>query len=834
MFELEKILVQENMNLSRPVLEYKIEESSFTLMTLNGIAEYKKGLREGTKLFYTALSESEGDVEVVTEAFSDFFKKVIELIGKFLKLIQKLFDKFIIKFNSSIKSEKYLFKHKDQFKNFSSENEFEHDAYRYTFQNDIPVIDPLERFKANADSFKMQGYSSSYKNDTNNIEVKLSNFKSNMTDYLNGSFNDDYRGFVIGKPYPISSTDFGTELIRVYRNDEAEKERVRIDKSFVMVSLESFTEYKKMIDEVKNTKERIESQYKTLKKEIENFRKDFKDHDFLKFLQEYINPEIREADITNLSTEAKTNIDLIIKHKAEQVVSMMDIHGLAFAAKLDALKERYVQDKTVLYKALYRLGIREAGIVDIEDTDESDYISKNLGEAEPENILDKLNFAYNENGDIEVYDISGNIVSLDGNEYSLLDLVNPTEKLIKTLGEAGLLTVIDSEDNDFSFEKLDLTDLTIFPEELPNDNNISYELFLASEAFQDADLYNFIQEKIVLTKGENINEAMEMIHENVVDSIKALGRRIWNALVTLYNKFVQTMEELFKSDKGYLEKYKDIILKRAVKINSITSNQYFDNGHGISVTLSNDFNEVDISLNYPQLEMYKEEEALVMRKEFLQKIAKPNTPPTLEEVNRFQDAIMEILKGDTETEYDTKTIQANMKNMYDFCYNYNTYKDSAKSLLDKIEKKISAMEREVDKISKSLTQNESTLLEVEINTSSPSNDDATKEPYKTKSDDEQLGEKNAKKSVNDAILDKDKTTQDHLDNLKKKMQNDLNYYSAIFGAKLSFGQICYKDYMKIIRAHVRMYTKNDVASDSSNKTNEPTNTDIPKKEEPVS
>ena len=142
------------------------------------------------------------------------------------------------------------------------------------------------------------------------------------------------------------------------------------------------------------------------------------------------------------------------------------------------------------------------------------------------------------------------------------------------------------------------------------------------------------------------------------------------------------------------------------------------------------------------------------------------------------------------------------------------------------------MEREVDKVSKSLPKNESALLEVEINASpSDTKDDSGKNAYKSKADDENLG---GKDEVKKAITDKDTINKDHLDNLKKKMQNDLNYYSAIFGAKLSFGQICYKDYMKIIRAHVRMYAKNDVASDSSNKTNEPTNTDIPKKEEPVS
>lgn len=79
----------------------------------------------------------------------------------------------------------------------------------------------------------------------------------------------------------------------------------------------------------------------------------------------------------------------------------------------------------------------------------------------------------------------------------------------------------------------------------------------------------------------------------------------------------------------------------------------------------------------------------------------------------------------------------------------------------------------------------------------------------------------------------DNATKEQLDTFKNNMNDWLKYYSAILGAKLSFGQTCYKDYMTIIRAHVRTYAKPEDADATQNKKTTADNTDIPKKETPA-
>ena len=54
-----------------------------------------------------------------------------------------------------------------------------------------------------------------------------------------------------------------------------------------------------------------------------------------------------------------------MKARANEVNEVASIHTIAFSARLDAYKDQFNQDKTILYKALYRIlgniktGVRE-------------------------------------------------------------------------------------------------------------------------------------------------------------------------------------------------------------------------------------------------------------------------------------------------------------------------------------------------------------------------------------------------------------------------------------------------------------------------------------------
>ena len=77
------------------------------------------------------------------------------------------------------------------------------------------------------------------------------------------------------------------------------------------------------------------------------------------------------------------------------------------------------------------------------------------------------------------------------------------------------------------------------------------------------------------------------------------------------------------------------------------------------------------------------------------------------------------------------------------------------------------------------------------------------------------------------------SSEEELKNLKENSNKGLNMASAILGAKITFGENCYKDYMKIIRAHVRYYSRSEADKDTTNKKETETNTDVPEKAKPA-
>ncbi len=820
MFELEKILVQENTSTPsfNSNLNSKIEASSYTAMAMDAIVEYKSELREGTQNFYISLLESDGGIESITEAFSGFFKKIVELIKKFLKSIQKIFDKFISHLNGIVKSDKYIRKHKNVFKNFKPEHEFRYTGYEYTIEPGIPKND----FYYITDTYN---YSSN-----KDISEAIRNFKEKYTSDLEDSYEDKLRAWVIGKEGKIASEYFSEELFGLFRNGDTSEYEFTVDKAIIDKAYKSFENYDKFIKDTKDEKDKLDRIYKARQKEIESFDKSFKESDYEKFVTTYVDPSAKTITKAKLTTEDITNISLIMKAKGDEVTKAMDVHALAFAAKLDAIKARYIQDKSILYKVLYKLGIRESGIIgDLDDIDYSAYTEANY---EDINLMDHISNIAFDGERLRITNESGDVAFLEG-DYDLLDFVNPSEELVKLCTEKGILQVVDGEENAFSSE--------IFPDDIaykigiedtPNPNNISYDIFVATEAMKDAEMFAFIQEAMLEAAGEKKSEAYSLIHENLADSIKNGIRKIWNMIVTMWNKFSQTMEELFKNDVKYLEKYKDIILKKEVKIESIQCWSYFDNNHGISKAISTAYTIQSDNTNAPKTKEEVDAFYLDKANKFLTNIGSRDK---VEKLGDFREAILKQLRG-PETTYDSNQIHQNMKNMYDFCHDYKSnYKKSSKDLLDAVDKKSQELEREIDKAASSIK--ESTLLEVEINTgggnpdkSNPSASGGNKYSQTAKDDKEALQNdaKQNKENIDAVKNDENKEADQKKDELAVKRElatSFLNYASSIIGAKLTFGEEAYKDYMKIIRAHVRMYANNEKANDVANSTTAPENTD---------
>ena len=183
----------------------------------------------------------------------------------------------------------------------------------------------------------------------------LDNLYTELCNRLENTYYDTFRASVIGQVGSIASDDYAAELFSIFRNNTSDKERITVDSRYVMSSFTRFEGYEKAKNEAKRTQTNLEKEYKALKNSINGLvsKVDKKAtvsgmHNSVKYAMDGDTLEFTDSKVIE-------KIDKFIKLKVDQVNQMSTIHLLAFTAKLDAMKDCFNQDKTVLYKALSKI-----------------------------------------------------------------------------------------------------------------------------------------------------------------------------------------------------------------------------------------------------------------------------------------------------------------------------------------------------------------------------------------------------------------------------------------------------------------------------------------------
>lgn len=380
---LDNILVQENtqsndINISSINSDTDIENYSFVDESYNFVLGYTKSYNEAVKEFYKNIMESEDNQEIITESFEGFFAKAKEIIKKFLAFIKKIFAKFVTKLNSLFKSEKYLEKNKNEFPKFTSEDEFTFKGYKFTLDNDIPKSNAFSMWINNDTDLTYGGSYYAYNgvnNDTvvNQIQSKYDKLTEKLEDWY-----DEFRGQVIGVDYEISSSEFDTELKKVFRDDYESTIDITIDSTAVQEAYQQFHNYKDSVSKIEKIKKVMEDDYSKLERALETSFKKEKEGDgyFFKFdphklsneftqreMEKFNSSEISGNNMGNsnrTTNEIYNKIDMYMKAKVTQVNQMSSIHSMAFSAKLQAAKDCFVQNKAILYKALAKIKSHKA------------------------------------------------------------------------------------------------------------------------------------------------------------------------------------------------------------------------------------------------------------------------------------------------------------------------------------------------------------------------------------------------------------------------------------------------------------------------------------------
>lgn len=332
------------------LLENVFVEESYFLTTLNYVAECKNDMRNASKQLYVSILENGENHEILNESFSDFFSKIRDIIKKFLNYIKSLFERFIISLNKFVNSDKYLQKHKEKLKDFSSNHEFDFKGYEFTFEENVPSIKALAEFDKDFVGFEFDELKA--KKNANEIQNYINDKYAGLKNSLNNNYYDIFRAEVLGQDNKtITQSDFAHELFMVYRNQCDTKDTFNVDNTVIIQALGFFENYKNIEKIVKKTKDEIDRDYKEIEKKVKNMIYRNKDKDVGRLL----NITDNNGSSVNVNAESMSKIDLYLQTKCTQIVEMSNIHAMAFSYKLDALLECYKQDKQILYMALQKM-----------------------------------------------------------------------------------------------------------------------------------------------------------------------------------------------------------------------------------------------------------------------------------------------------------------------------------------------------------------------------------------------------------------------------------------------------------------------------------------------
>lgn len=341
-------------------------------------------------------------------------------------------------------------------------------------------------------------------------------------------------------------------------------------------------------------------------------------------------------------------------------------------------------------------------------------------------------------------------------------------------------------------------------------NHLMYESvygdYLFDKIQQENVLNMTINKQLIMTESSTLNTKITKLNAlyeaKLSDSIKAKWQKFIDFINSIASKFMESLTKILFSQKKYLERYKDIILNKKFKI-SLT--QPLSGNYDEGVKRCNNVTIPILQYNPNTMETLKSDDMQDIVRLIINDFDYDGGK-TLPE--QFKDYFLGADRG------TTKTLDGiNRANMYNFCYNADKIESTQKKDIDHIKATTNTMQRA---ITDELSKEESYVIEAgedktqpTASTSGSGNNDTAK-PGSVKLN---------TNPINSAVDDNDKVDEDEAkangkqaeangeskSDISKAFDKWREVCSAIITSKMTAQEAIAKDYMGIIRAHVRSY-----------------------------
>ena len=341
-----------------------------------------------------------------------------------------------------------------------------------------------------------------------------------------------------------------------------------------------------------------------------------------------------------------------------------------------------------------------------------------------------------------------------------------------------------------------------------------YESYIQSKIECEDRLAFALKESMVISEADYSN--IKAVHEaKLSDRIKATWKKFVAFIKNMIAKFMESMTNILLDEKTYLEKYKKIILEKAGKE---TVEYSYTGNYEVGI------NRI-IAMKIPVFEYNQYKEALEAEGDdaLIEAITKgkgftyTDGETLAEQLKKYYTAY-----DDGQKTGNLADGKLNLTNIYNFCYNFN-----------KIEGIVNADNAAIDKstreIEKLVTANlaapttESFIFKEDAETENKQQNEnkekETTDPTSKMKSTEKVDDEKKKGIVikdTEEAKEGNKTSNDFSEAANKWIR----VCQALVSAKLTACQQIAKDYMAIIRAHVRSYVGADEKTKTGDKSAE--------------
>lgn len=368
-----------------------------------------------------------------------------------------------------------------------------------------------------------------------------------------------------------------------------------------------------------------------------------------------------------------------------------------------------------------------------------------------------------------------------------------------------------------------------------NRYSLDYALFIEKQVLHQKEMERYIEECVCLENGAI--SSLSIINENVLDTIKEFIDKIIESIKKVFGRVTESLTKTFKSDKDYLTKYSKIILQKKP---TITLNDYFDY-------------KLDKLINNGAIPKFAYEEmhskgALESKSAFVGQYFKEYPQPSGDQ--NFGTLVENEIKGQAIATKEGADL--NMKTIYNFVFDYDKLVNGLNTDIDTLNKSkltvidtISNLQKEQNSASANSNPEDDKTKDTK-NQESDQNESVVysnvyggfiteasiiQELTTAKSGNSSSSNNNSKGSTSigankpegaESAANNNRNTTGHddkdlkksfggkdLDNVKKESEIYFDICGQFLSAKLRLVNDIYKDYMFIIREHVRSIVGTD-------------------------